>query len=177
MSTYLKNTAAFVALFLFAGCVNSLGHTQKDEAAERKELCYKASYGDLSVSQIDTSNQEENAFLLNCAVSVIVPMLNESKKIALERNSKKVNLANSLLALELDVNYVDETNTSLLMSIVISYMPQPWKLKTTQYLLEHGAKLNFVNEYGKSALDLAKFRQETELVKLLSNYSKKEKLK
>jgi ankyrin repeat protein len=70
--------------------------------------------------------------------------------------------------MEIDTSYVNQYGNTLLMSVVMSYLPLDWKLTTSRKLIESGVDINHTNDYSKSALDLAKQKQEEQLVKLLS---------
>lgn len=132
MNIYLKNIFVSFVIFIFSGCVNSSDNSISKKTLEtndRESLCYKANYGKFSLDSVNTDDSSFNSFLLSCSASVVVPMLDDSPDIAKQRKQRKVKLANALLALELDVNYVDESKTSLLMTVVMSYMPKEWKTK------------------------------------------------
>jgi len=109
-----------------------------------------------------------NAYLFNCAVSVIVggpkDDFEQYKKIM---NNKK-RIANFFINREIDIKYKDNNNTTLLMSTIESYMPKEWKFQAAKILVDKGSDINAKDNYSNTAIELAKYRKEQKIVELLS---------
>jgi len=76
-------------------------------------------------------------------------------------------LADFLISREIDINFKDESGSTLLMSVITSYMPNSWKIRVAKILLPKKSDINVKNKYGKSAIDLARFIEHPEMIKVL----------
>lgn len=56
----------------------------------------------------------------------------------------------------------------MLIATVISFLPAEWKEKAVAKLIAKGVNVKEKNDGGKTALDLAKFKNHTNLAKVLS---------
>jgi hypothetical protein len=135
-----------------------------------KSLCGHAMQGELEIDKHGINDPKFNSYLFNCAIAIIVPLPNESQSSVKKRMNKKLKVADALMEKNIDVEYKDETGTTLLMSVIISHMPRSWKLKTAENLLIKGANIGAKNSYGKTAFDLAKFSEDSKMLSLLNNY-------
>ncbi len=130
--------------------------------------CKQAQYGIIDKNNINFKNSGLNAYLFNCSILVVVATPNESRKSVVERNKNKQNIADLFLLKNIDIHYRDNDGGTLLMSIVVSDLATKWKLKTIQYLLSKGAHTGIKNNYGKTAMNLARYKNNKPIINLLT---------
>lgn len=168
------NIISLSLLCLSILCSANCSADSSKNKAELSLLCEQAKKGTLETIQIDTSNAHTNAYLFDCAVAVVI---GEASKIsgksgeAAERDlkkSKRAKIADFFLANELDVKYKNQHGNSMLIATVISFLPLEWKEKAVAMLIAKGVNVNEKNDGGKTALDIAKFKNHPNLVKTLS---------
>ena len=135
-----------------------------------KQLCKEAMYGKLDLSIVQNIKPLNNSYLFNCAVSAVVSFPNEKSNSVNNRKERKVKVANFFIFQDIDVTYKDESGSTLLISVITSYMPSNWKVKFVKILISKGCDIKEKNKYGKSALELAEFTNEPEIIKILSGH-------
>jgi ankyrin repeat protein len=159
-------------LYILPGCSFS-----SDEGnipiGDRGSLCDSAMQGELKIKKYRLDNANLNSYMLNCALAVIVSYPDESKESVQVRREKKLQIADYLLAQDLNPNYKDESGGTLLMAVIISFMPDNWKLKAAEALLLKGVNIDTTNMYGKTAYDLAKFSGDPMMLNLINDYLKR----
>jgi len=128
-------------------------------------------HGKLDLSSIRELGALDNAYLFNCAVSVAVSLPDEDPISIRNRNEEKIKIADFFMSQDIDVDYKDNTESTLLISVIVAYMPSDWKVKFTNSLISKGCDIKKKNKYGKSALDLAIFTKEEEIIKILLKYN------
>jgi ankyrin repeat protein len=163
----------FLALMLsiLPGCSHSSDKTN-DKSTDRTSQCDYATRGELDTKVHKSDDSSLNSYLLICALDINVPLVDESKQSIKQRNRKKLKIADFLMTQKLDLDYVDDTGSTLLMVLVISDTPHDWKLRAAEALLQKGADIQIKNKYGKTALDLAEFTANAQLIDLLSKNRK-----
>lgn len=166
MNIYHNILPIALALYILPGCSYS-SDEEKSSVNHREEQCGYAMQGELDINTHKLDDPESNSYLLNCAIAIIVSLPNESKASVQNRTERKLKVADFLIAQNLDVNFKDETGTTLLMAAIISYMPRDWKLKAAEILLLKGIDIEAKNIYGKTAFDLAKFSGDSKMIDFL----------
>lgn len=156
-------------VILLISCSAWSSENEVQVSSEEKDQCKEATYGRLDLGTMEFKNPGQNAFLLNCSLSAVVPEPGEKLETYDKYIRDKQTLASFLLTKNLDVNYRDSHGSTLLMSAIVSYFPGEWKEKTAKNLIEKGCNVNAVNNYGRTAIDLARFKKNEKLLKLLSN--------
>jgi len=166
----LRILSIIVATGLFSGCSWSL---ERDVliAENTKQLCKEAMYGKLDLSIVQKMEPLNSSHLFNCAVSVVVSFPDEEANSVKNRLARKIKIANYFISQDIDVTYTDESGSTLLISVITSYIPSKWKVKFVKALLSKGCDMNVKNKYGKSALELAKFTNEPIIIKILSEHN------
>jgi ankyrin repeat protein len=165
MNIYLK--------FFFFIILSSLsfGYSWASESSlfssDTIKLCKDAEYGTLNLNKDQKMKPLEYSYLINCAISEVVSLPDEKSTSVENRNAKKRKIADFLLSQNFDVNYRDESGSTLVISVILSYMSSEWKIKNVEKLISKGCDINKKNKYGKSAVDLAKFKEESEIIKIL----------
>lgn len=76
-------------------------------------------------------------------------------------------ICDAISSKDIDINYVDSNGNHLLNYVVLSYMPEKWKVDAIHKMIEMGIDVNHSNKSGKTALDLAKFKGEVKLARML----------
>lgn len=148
----VKSICAFVLFVLITSsnaCAGETNNAKYDK--ENTPDCISARKGVVSDSDLANKSKQEVAHLFNCAVSIKVADPNETKtqrKLIVER---KTRLADKLLSLEMDVQYTDYSNSTLLDVVIMSHLPEEWKEKAVKVLLEKGVDEKHINQYGKDA--------------------------
>ena len=135
---------------------------------DKTSLCEDAAYGKLDLSKIETADPNHNSLLLSCSLSTIVPKPDEVRAEFDQSMKAKQKLASFLLTKNLDAGFKDSHGSTLLMSVVVSYFPDQWKEAAVKVLIEKGCDVSAVNNYGKTAVDLAKFKKNQKLIEMLS---------
>ncbi len=170
MNIYLKTVLVFCITIFLSGCAWSL--ESKIPAHDfRIHQCDAAKYGELDIALLDSNDPFHNSFLLNCAVSVVVPGPDEGKNAIMGRIEKKQAIAAFLLTNKLDINYKDQDGVTLLMAVILSYMSEDWKEKAVKRLIDKGCSIQTQNNYGKTAADLAKFKGNKKIIRMLTEDS------
>lgn len=166
MNICLKIFCVVIVANLFFGYVWS---SERDASISnsRKKLCEDVKYGKLKLDAAHNVGSLQNAYLFNCSISIVVPFPDEKASLIRSRAEKKLTLADYFLSQDIDVNYKDESGGTLLMSVITSYMPSSWKIKVTKILISKGSDVNAKNKYGKSAIDLARFTGDSEIINIL----------
>jgi ankyrin repeat protein len=120
--------------------------------------CAAASNGTLGNAAFERADTQRRARFFWCALTPYVGEANETAAEFARVMRAKQKLADRLLALGVDVNYRDDSGTTLLMSVVTAKVPDAWKLRVVNRLLGAGADPNARNVHGMSAFDLAQVR-------------------
>lgn len=155
-----------IIAILLISCSAWSSESEVQVSAETNDQCKDATYGRLDLGNVEFKDRGHNAFLLNCSLSVVVPEPDEKREIYDKYMKDKQKLASFLLAKNLDVNYRDSHGSTLIMSVIVSYFPNEWKEKAVRTLIEKGCDVNAVNKYGKTAFDLAGFKQNKQIIKI-----------
>lgn len=116
-----------------------------------------------------SAKREYYAYLFACAVSVSAAGSNEIKLGADEIAAGRMKLAEYILTQKIDINYINQNGDNLLSAAVISFLPETWKEKIIQKLLELGVSAHKKNMAGISALDCAKELRLGQIVTLLES--------
>ena len=88
---------------------------------------------------------------------------------AIKRLKKnKVKIADYFLLQKLDLTYRNEDGNNVLMAVITSFLPEQWKEKAVSVLLDKGVDLKEKNLNGDTALDIAKFKGNESIVKLVT---------
>jgi ankyrin repeat protein len=165
----LKRVFFGVFLTVVTFCVYS-----KDQQSRQYPvlLCEKAQHGTLDIKNTPTSDPHINAYLLDCAVSVVISEVSSQsgpRKGNKTRNKNKKTIADHFLSHELDMNFKNSDGDNLLMSVITSFLPESWKEKAVIFLLDKGIDKTETNNNGDIALDIARFKGNERIIKLLSN--------
>ncbi|VAW62758.1 hypothetical protein MNBD_GAMMA08-2957 [hydrothermal vent metagenome] len=152
-----------------------LGNAQSFEnsspiALDLEKLCDKAMFGKLNLSYVKKLPSTSVSYLFDCAITIVVHMPDEDpKSIQIQNlNKRKIEIADALLSLGIDTGYKDETGSNLLISVIVSYIPEKWKIKFIKILVSKGCSIKENNKYGKSAFELAKNRNEIKIIEALT---------
>ncbi len=166
MNFCLKSLFFIIATILLSGCAwSSEGEVFISDTMTK--LCKEARYGKLNLNTVQNKEPLENSHLFNCAISVVVSFPDEKSSSIEIRNKQKIKIADFFISQDIDVNYEDESESTLVISVIASYMPSEWKIRIVKVLISKGCDINKKNKYGKSAVDLAKFKEESEIIKIL----------
>lgn len=171
MNFYLKPRIMIIAILLIS-CTAWSSESGVQVSAEKNDQCKDATYGRLDLGNLEFNDPGHNAFLLNCSLSAVVPEPDEKRETYDKCMKDKQKLASFLLVKNIDVNYRDLHGSTLLMSVIVSYFPDEWTEKAAMTLIEKGCDVNAVNNYGRKAIDLARFKKNEKMVKMLSNVKK-----
>lgn len=171
MNICLKILFVIIATGLLSGCAwSSESDVSIAEAMNMKQLCKEAMYGKLDLNIVQNMEPLNNSYLFNCAVSVVVSFPDEESDSVKNRKERKIKVADFFISQDIDATYKDESGSTLLISVITSYMPSKWKVKFVKILISKGCDIKEKNKYGKSALELAKFTNEPEIIKILSGH-------
>jgi ankyrin repeat protein len=165
MSTIPK--IIFISFFItvLPGCA-----TAKNVYNERDILlCEKAKSGNIDTVTLKTDSLETNAFLLDCAMAVRISGPKDSRSETQKIRAIKMETADLLLKKNFDPKYVNEDGNTLLITAILSFFPDEWKTKTVKLLLDRGVDKNHKNNYGATALSLAKQRGSESILLLLQD--------
>ncbi len=167
MNLHRKDILVIFCILVISCTAWSL-ESEKPVTVDKSSQCEHAAYGKLDVNKIETADPDQNSFLLNCSLSTIVPKPDEERAEFDKSMNAKQKLASFLLTKNLDAGFKDSHGSTLLMSVVVSYFPDQWKEEAVKVLIEKGCDVNAVNNYGKTAIDLAKFKKNDKIVEMLS---------
>ncbi len=166
MNIYLRFLCFILISIFFSGCVKSVEEKSQTHSIGSK-ACEKANSGKLQINKLNNLNSHEYAYLLNCVLAPFVAFPDESQLSIRQREEAKQKLADFLLTKNIDTDFRDETESSLLISVIGSYFPKSWKIETTKKLISKGVNVHAKNKYDKSALDLAIFSGDKEIAEIL----------
>jgi len=164
------NIAIFIvaAILIYSGLGCAGGDNLKQHYDYRDGQCIAASAGELSPQTLENISSTDRSFLLSCALSVVI---GEADRTEAERDrliQKKQKLSDAILSKSIDIEFVGHCGNHLLNDVVLSFLPENWKLDTLRKLLDMGADLDHRNKYGKSAMDLARFRGQEKITRFLA---------
>lgn len=133
-----------------------------------QEQCQAATYGTLDIKKIPDT-PDFVAMLLLCALRDVVyePTTNQKQYVD-KLNKKKIKMIESLLEKKWQPAARDEFGNTILMAMVMSYLPIEWRLKKVPYLIKNGCDLQAKNSGGKTALALAQIRNEKAMIDMLT---------
>ncbi len=151
------------------GCAHS--KVPEPVASYPETLCEQAKSGKFDPSTFDVGTAPRiNAYLLECSVAVVISPLSlqsgESKGDSLVREAKQ-KAASFFLERPLDVGYRNAYGDTLLMSVISSFFPEPWKVGAVKVLAQAGVDLDAFNENGDTALDIAIYKNESAVIDAL----------
>lgn len=147
MNIYLKYLFVIYVTIVTFGCV----YASAESISSHKypvEQCYEAKHGKLNVNLVNYSDPLNNAYLLDCALSVIISdpgLINGESENKAQRSAKKerkTKIADFLLSKELNINFKNEYGDTLLISVIFSFLPDEWKEKTVEILIKKGFDIN-----------------------------------
>lgn len=170
MNICLKILFAIIATGLLSGCVSS-SKSDVSVTDTMKQLCKEAMYGGLDLSMVQNMKPLNNSYLFNCALSAVASFPDEKPNSVKNRKERKVKVASFFIYQDIDVAYKDESGSTLLISVITSYIPSNLKVKFVKILISKGCDIKEKNKYGKSALELAEFTNEPEIIKILSEHN------
>ena len=167
MNITLKKSFIILLGFMVIGC--SYAKDQKTTAYPAK-ACEQAKLGQLNIENLKIDNPHINAYLLNCAVSVVISEVSfrSGSHKGSDKKKKKQRIADYLLAQDLDLAFQNEDGDNLLMAVITSFLSEPWKEKAVTTLLKNGIDPKAKNPQGDTALDIAKFKGNERIIKLVS---------
>jgi ankyrin repeat protein len=178
MYSYLKIQIAICALYASLagfGCANVSAEPKKPSSSDNQSIqCVAASRGELDLATVDYGSPEKNAYFFNCAVAVFIPdpgpISGESKSKEQRMNEKitRTKIADFFLSKEVDVKFRNEYGDTLLMSVVLSFLPDEWKEGAIKRLIRKGVDINAKNADRDTALDLANHMGKPNLMKILA---------
>lgn len=160
-----------VVVGIFIIVASACAHSNHQQAREYPvQLCDKAKNGQLDIESTRLIDPLINAYLLGCAVSVVIPQV--SFQSGSHRSNKTIKenkelIADHFLYQKLDLTYRNEDGDNVLMSVITSFLPESWKEKTVVILLDKGVDRKEKNHNGDTALDIAKFKGNERIVKLM----------
>lgn len=167
MNIYLKIFLAVLSPFLI--CSEILA-SDTAISESRQQQCEEARSGELDLRKARNTNRSHNAYLFNCAISVVVPFPDEKAGSLKGTIEKKQQIADFFISKGIDVTYKDETGSTLLMSVIVSYFPREWKIKTVKLLITKGTDVRTKNMFDKTATDLANFMEDPEIFEIVSGH-------
>lgn len=167
----IKAISAFVLFVIFFSTNACASDTfKKKYDKENTPDCILAKNGDLLDSRLVEKSRQEIAHLFNCAVSIKVADLNETKEQRRLIVERKMQLADKLLSLDMDIHYTDYSDSTLLDVVIMSYLPDAWKEKAVKTLLGKGVDAKHVNKFGKDAKFYAVQSGNQKIVNLISSH-------
>ena len=172
----LKYFSFVCALILPLECVFSSSEEQASRLEHLSKQCHEAKHGMLNLNSDNYNNPSTNSYLFGCAVSVVIPSVNmvsgENKSNAdrLAQKREKSKIADILLSKGIDASYKNEHGDTLLMLVIISFLPNEWKEETVKILIKKGVSISEKNSNGDTAMDLAKYRKNSNIIMILSQY-------
>jgi ankyrin repeat protein len=168
MKNFCHNNKLLLFAILMVSCAALSSESETPISVDSNNQCANATYGKLDLSKIESAVPSYNSFLLSCSLSELAPKPDQDRTAFDKCMKDKEKLASLLLTKNLDADFKDSHGSTLLMSAVISYFPDEWKEKAVITLIEKGCDISAVNNYEKTAMDLAKFEQNKKIVKILS---------
>lgn len=167
----------FTILILSMGMFGC-GSLQASSVAADKlpdEQCQAAKQGKLKIADVHTDDKTRNAYLFECAVSVVISMPNmmsgesKSKQQRLTEKRSRAGIADKILAKGIDTEYRNRDGDTLIMAVIRSYMVDKWKEDTVIRLHGMGVPVGAKNNHGKTAMDFARQRKNTNIINFLSS--------
>lgn len=150
------------------GCVYASNQQAREYPVQ---LCEKAKYGRLDVTNTTVTDPHINSYLLSCAVSVVIVNVSfQSGSHEGDRSLKedKKAIAEHFLMQTLDLTYRSADGDNALMSVITSFLPEPWKENAVRILLDKGVNLKETNHNRDTALDIARFKGNERITTLVS---------
>ena len=161
-----------IRIFLFFSIIASApaysGGLQTDKYP--MQICEKAKYGKINIKDISVTDSRINSYILDCALSVVIPEVsfkNGASRGNQSLKEKKKRIADYLLMQHLDITYKNRYGDNLLMSVISSFLPDSWKETAVAALIKKGINTKEKNLNGDTALDIAKFKNNKNIIKLL----------
>ncbi len=158
--------ASAIIVLLGFGC--AVGDDPKRNYDYNDPMCVAAGAGELKPETFENVSSTDRSFLLSCALSVVV---GEADRTMEERGrliNKKQKLSDAILSKSIDIEFIGHEGNHLLNDLILSFFPEKWKIETLKKLIDMGGDVKHRNKHGKNAMDLAKFRGQEKIVKLLS---------
>lgn len=154
---------------MHSGCAHS--KAPESVASYPEMLCEQVKSGKFDPSAFDVGSAPRiNAYLLECSVAVVISPLSlqsgESKGDSLVREGKQ-KAASFFLERPLDVGYRNTYGDTLLMAVISSFLPEPWKVGAVKALVQAGVELDARNENGDTAMDIAIYKNEPAVIDAL----------
>ena len=130
--------------------------------------CQAATYGTLNLKKLpDDPNVVATLILCGLRDVIFEPTTNQ-KQVVDKINNKKIRIVDALLEKKWRTNARDEFGNTILMAMVMSYLPTEWRAKKIAWLLNNGSDLHAQNSAGKTALALAQLRGEKTVIAALT---------
>lgn len=169
MNFYHKSKLLLFAIFIISCTAWSSESESPISIDNSNNQCVNAIYGKLDLSNIESTNPSYNSFLLSCSLSAVVPKPDEDRAALDQCMKDKRKLASFLLTTNLDMGFKDSHGSTLLMSVILSHFQDKWKEEAVKILIEKGCDINVVNNYGKTAMELAKFKKNEKIIKIFAD--------
>jgi hypothetical protein len=158
----------FTTILLLFGFGCAVGDNQNAGSDDPKAQCIAARGGELGPDVIEKSTPAERSHLLSCALSVVVGEADQSKAERDRLLVKKQKVCDAILSKTIDLKFVDEDGNHLLHYVVLSYLPEQWKVNAVGKLMDMGIDTLQSNKHGNTALDLAKLRGAVKVARMLA---------
>jgi len=149
-------------------CANvSCTSASNSDLSRYAELCAQATAGNSDIDGIGKLSSSANSYLLDCT---LIPLISEVTLSMTSSSStenidvKKVELAEFFLSGELDYEYQNDNGSNLLFSVVRSFLPLEWRMNAIAELVTSGINPGARNDFGKTAMEIAKTAEEKELL-------------
>ncbi len=169
MKIGLKYHWVVYVIVLLSGCVwtsETIAFTSNQQNHSKE--CHDAKKGKFNTKTGDYSNPLKNARILSCAVAVTIGLPDDTKKQRETIRLKKCKAADFLLSKKLDISYTNDNGDTLLMAVIISFLPDEWKERAVKILISRGINICHKNKSGNTAIDYAKFKGNKKIISILS---------
>lgn len=191
MSSRLKLFAsvAVITTAVAGFCESSLAQ-EFALAEDISRWCLEAKHGEFEPTSAASLAPMQISYLVECTILPAAPppggysmdtvteaniaaaKKRADQRIAAER-ARLVKIAEALMTYEFNPNFINDMGSPLIATMVISDLPVEWRVKVMTSMIEQGADIDVRNQYGLTALDLAKHRKQQEIVELLLGHSAK----
>ncbi len=191
MSSRLKRLArlAVIAIAVAGFCGPSFAQDFA-LAEDMSRWCLEAKHGEFEPASAASLAPKQISYLVECTILPAAPppggysrdIVSEADIAAARKKAdqriaakqaKRVIIADALMTYEFNPNFMDDVGNPLITTTVISDLPVEWRVKAMTSMIEQGADIDVKNQYGQTALDLAKHRKQQAIIELLLGHSAK----
>lgn len=146
-----------------AKTVTPEGQISKTLSKSDLELCFDILDGSVAVSGLPLQDPGRNSFYLDCSLGIFIGTVKANNADHERARAAQIQNAAFLFTQDIKSQYKGRYGDSLISIVIGSQLSTDDKLAWVKRLVDEGADINSMNEYGNEALRAAEFSKQQKI--------------